>query len=160
MGLWRVQCDLRLGDHEQVQEMRQPSTSERGRGLSRGRCCKQRCMQGRSSRVPRWVTRHCVQKSSTLANKIVCIVDGVWSGWTFGECDASCGGGRATGQRNCDNPAPAHNGRDCDGEGTTVVSCNQFPCRDLSQEIINMIMILVINNGLFSCSPSHSSCWR
>ena len=56
---------------------------------------------------------------------------GFWSLWstTSTACSATCGGGTAVGFRTCTNPAPAQNGRQCEGEMTTKdMPCNVFNC--------------------------------
>ena len=51
---------------------------------------------------------------------------GAWSKWT--KCTRVCGGGRKTRHRFCGNPAPAHGGRDCDGERIQEAPCNTNKC--------------------------------
>ncbi|KAJ7394604.1 metalloendopeptidase [Desmophyllum pertusum] len=51
---------------------------------------------------------------------------GRWSKWT--KCTRVCGGGTKTRHRFCDSPAPAHGGRDCDGERIQEQPCNNKKC--------------------------------
>ncbi|XP_046575468.1 hemicentin-1-like isoform X3 [Haliotis rubra] len=65
-----------------------------------------------------------------------CPIDGGWSdysAWTvYSTCTATCGGGSQfrTRDRTCTNPAPAHGGRDCDGDtrDRSERDCNTHPC--------------------------------
>ena len=51
---------------------------------------------------------------------------GAWSGWS--ECSAECGGGTQTKSKQCNNPAPANGGADCQGESTKTRECNTQAC--------------------------------
>ena len=64
-------------------------------------------------------------------------VHGDWGAWSKTTCTAECGGGERTKTRFCDNPAPAHGGRECllyDGSGqrngneTYTEQCNTQKC--------------------------------
>ncbi|XP_067684447.1 coadhesin-like [Haliotis asinina] len=65
-----------------------------------------------------------------------CPVDGGWSDYTawteYSTCTTTCGGGSQfkTRDRSCTNPAPAHGGRDCDGDtrDRSERDCNTHPC--------------------------------
>lgn len=53
------------------------------------------------------------------------LVDGGWSEWSApGECDASCGDGRAPRTRTCTAPAPANGGAGCPGADADDVPCS------------------------------------
>jgi hypothetical protein len=53
----------------------------------------------------------------------VCIYVGlIWS--EFSECSTTCGTGVQISTRTCSNPAKEHNGRDCEGEASSVKSCD------------------------------------
>ncbi|XP_060079617.1 scavenger receptor cysteine-rich type 1 protein M130-like isoform X3 [Ylistrum balloti] len=55
---------------------------------------------------------------------ITCPVDGAWGLWTsWVSCSASCGYGSRTRSRQCNNPAPAHNGHSCIGDGQESEEC-------------------------------------
>jgi len=49
-------------------------------------------------------------------------VDGAWGSWST--CSKKCGGGEKT--RSCDSPAPAHGGKQCQGDSTE--DCNTASC--------------------------------
>ncbi|KAK7479756.1 hypothetical protein BaRGS_00029032, partial [Batillaria attramentaria] len=49
-----------------------------------------------------------------------------WSDWT--DCSASCSGGERTRQRECSNPAPQYEGRECDGVAVEREVCNVAVC--------------------------------
>ncbi|CAG2195082.1 unnamed protein product [Mytilus edulis] len=56
-------------------------------------------------------------------------VNGGWSSWSaFKECSVTCGGGKQSQYRSCNNPATANGGTDCVGDGVNSVSCNEHPC--------------------------------
>ena len=40
-------------------------------------------------------------------------VNGNWGQWKYTECTVSCGGGKWTKRRFCDNPKPEHGGQRC-----------------------------------------------
>ncbi|XP_052231834.1 SCO-spondin-like [Dreissena polymorpha] len=55
-----------------------------------------------------------------------CIVDGQWGSWTaWSLCTSYC---NQTRSRACDNPAPFHGGKDCDGNLTQAQSCYTDKC--------------------------------
>jgi len=57
-------------------------------------------------------------------------VDGAWSSWQPWEsCSATCGIGLRSRHRECNNPAPSGNGRNCLGDLKDVALCN-IPCTD------------------------------
>ena len=53
---------------------------------------------------------------------------GQWGDYT--DCSATCNGGQRTRTRTCDNPAPAHRGKDCRklGPDTEKRACNLQAC--------------------------------
>jgi len=55
-------------------------------------------------------------------------VDGGWSAWVWGACSAACGGGKKTGTRQCDTPAPGCGGKACVGDASKTETCNEQPC--------------------------------
>uniref|UniRef100_A0A8C0J3R3 Complement factor properdin n=1 Tax=Chelonoidis abingdonii TaxID=106734 RepID=A0A8C0J3R3_CHEAB len=59
-----------------------------------------------------------------------CPVDGAWSNWeTSSPCSVTCGLGRITQKRLCNNPAPQHGGKACLGLNTRSHFCNtKIPC--------------------------------
>ena len=52
-----------------------------------------------------------------------CIVDGGWSSWTCGPCSKTCGGGKKSCSRRCNNPIPSCGGNGCPGSRTEERSC-------------------------------------
>ena len=57
------------------------------------------------------------------------LVDGGFSDWSdFDKCSVSCGGGYQTSTRSCNNPAPAHGGKNCVGDTEKTQECGVEPC--------------------------------
>ena len=50
----------------------------------------------------------------------------------------TCGTGKKERSRNCTNPAPAHGGKECDGDTKESEECNMEPCRKHSSFITLM----------------------
>ncbi|XP_060079616.1 scavenger receptor cysteine-rich type 1 protein M130-like isoform X2 [Ylistrum balloti] len=64
------------------------------------------------------------QESEGCTAGIMCPIDGAWGLWTsWVSCSASCGYGSRTRSRQCNNPAPAHNGHSCIGDGQESEEC-------------------------------------
>ncbi|XP_053387527.1 neurogenic locus notch homolog protein 2-like isoform X2 [Mercenaria mercenaria] len=58
-----------------------------------------------------------------------CPVDGVWSEWTqWSTCTETCGDGMHSRIRNCDNPAPQHDGLQCSGTHNETTACKYMDC--------------------------------
>jgi hypothetical protein len=55
-------------------------------------------------------------------------VDGGWGEWSFGACSVACGGGKQSGTRSCDSPAPSCGGLACAGPAETTEDCNTAAC--------------------------------
>jgi len=55
-------------------------------------------------------------------------INGGYSGWNYGACSKTCGGGTRQLSRTCTNPAPNVNGAACVGAATTSQSCNTQAC--------------------------------
>lgn len=51
---------------------------------------------------------------------------GAWGGWSM--CEKSCGESQKVRIRVCDDPAPAHRGLDCVGDGIEFENCSLSPC--------------------------------
>lgn len=83
------------------------------------------------SPAPKFGGKEC-EGLSTKTEKCVeldCPVDGGWSNWTpSGECSAKCGLGEQSFKRECSNPSPQNEGKDCVGDNTKIESCNLGPC--------------------------------
>ena len=58
--------------------------------------------------------------------------DGNWGAWTATPCSATCGAGRATRVRSCDNPAPSNGGSTCVGDAIVVETCEIQACNGTS----------------------------
>ncbi|CAH2311914.1 hemicentin-1 isoform X2 [Pelobates cultripes] len=58
-----------------------------------------------------------------------CPVDGNWSVWTtWEECSKSCGVGKKTRLRVCNDPPAQGGGKTCEGKAVDVATCNVTPC--------------------------------
>ena len=57
----------------------------------------------------------------------------------------SCGGGTHSRSRSCDNPKPAHGGKDCSklGPASESKACNNQPCPGM-----HVLMFLLVSLGL------------
>ena len=56
-------------------------------------------------------------------------VDGNWSDWSsWSACSVTCGDGRKTRQRQCNNPAADNGGKQCEGESEQSTTCNDKAC--------------------------------
>ena len=70
----------------------------------------------------------CIYKFSKL---YYCyIVDGGWSEWERGPCTKTCGGGKMSMIRKCNNPEPSCGGNECVGSNSFPLEtpCNGFCC--------------------------------
>ena len=69
-------------------------------------------------------------EETQACNTQPCPVDGNWG--EFGpwseECSEPCGGGVLTRSRQCDSPAAAFGGKECEGDGEETQECNPEPC--------------------------------
>jgi len=58
------------------------------------------------------------------------VIDGGWSDWSpWSSCSVSCGQGRQSHYRTCDNPPPSPGARFCDGSMFQWRHCQVLPCR-------------------------------
>ncbi|XP_060604925.1 signal peptide, CUB and EGF-like domain-containing protein 1 [Ruditapes philippinarum] len=63
-----------------------------------------------------------------------CFVNGGWSHWgEWSGCGVTCGGGLSSRSRNCNNPTPSPNGKDCKGDTKEIITCNTQACRALNR---------------------------
>ena len=67
--------------------------------------------------------RFCGSYSKLLVHFM--IVNGGWSSWSdYGACSVTCGLGRQTRTRACDNPSPSGGGSTCPGSSAETRECN------------------------------------
>ncbi|XP_013392139.1 thrombospondin-1-like [Lingula anatina] len=102
-----------------------PCTKTCGEGVQvRSRICGDPPIQGKGRPCPGPASefRECIAKQ--------CPVDGQWGSWccTWSDCSATCGGGRRSRVRDCNNPAPSNGGKNCTGKNTQEEECNTQPC--------------------------------
>ncbi|XP_076080021.1 thrombospondin-1-like [Mytilus galloprovincialis] len=68
-------------------------------------------------------------EETLLCAKSSCPVNGGWSEWdTWSMCSSSCGSGKRTRTRICDNPPPSYGGSFCNGITSDLDSCNTHEC--------------------------------
>ncbi|OPL32825.1 hemicentin-1 lowquality protein, partial [Mytilus galloprovincialis] len=60
----------------------------------------------------------------------VCPVNGGWSSWISGACNATCGIGQQSRRRYCNTPSQANGGADCKGEEDDLISCTRSECAE------------------------------
>ena len=81
----------------------------------------------------------------------------------------SCGGGTHSRTRSCDNPKPAHGGKDCSklGPASESKACNSHPCPGMHKLLFHMfafvrlakkVSILIACSDLRNCETSLASC--
>ena len=74
--------------------------------------------------IDRFVCAPFTSYSSSSSSSSLSLVDGNWSAWeTWSTCSKTCGNGTRARVRLCNNPAPAHEGKDCAGEGNGSEVC-------------------------------------
>ena len=57
------------------------------------------------------------------------LVNGGFTEWSeYSKCSGTCGGGSKSRTRSCTNPAPAHGGKECEGETEETMKCGTDPC--------------------------------
>ena len=70
-------------------------------------------------------------RQNVILTLVLSPVDGGYDDWSdWSKCSASCGGGIKSRTRNCTNPAPKFNGKDCSALGPDKESlpCNTEKC--------------------------------
>lgn len=92
-------------------------------------------MRSCSNPPPQHGGKNCSELEATLQKPYcflkVCPVDGNYGNWSmFTSCSRSCGGGNQTRQRECNNPTPVGDGRNCSYLGPSVETrlCNINEC--------------------------------
>ncbi|XP_061163025.1 A disintegrin and metalloproteinase with thrombospondin motifs adt-1-like [Saccostrea echinata] len=62
-------------------------------------------------------------------NILPCPVDGGFGNWeSWSVCSSSCGGGTKRRERQCNSPLPSHGGKNCSGNFSQSLQCNEFSC--------------------------------
>ncbi|XP_060585937.1 thrombospondin-1-like [Ruditapes philippinarum] len=73
-----------------------------------------------------------IHKAKTICRsfcKLCLLVDGKWADWShWSACDVTCGDGKHTRVRTCTNPAPAHQGLECEGVKIDAKPCQRPSC--------------------------------
>nr|XP_034302387.1 ectin [Crassostrea gigas] len=83
------------------------------------------------------------------------VVDGAWGDWTsWGGCSTTCGGGRQSRSRICDNPRPANGGKTCSGSSADFQDCNTAACPTAAPGQY----LQLCPSGYFTCQSGSMSC--
>jgi len=88
-------------------------------------------LDGTSCGRNKWCRRgRCVQNPNTIFSSVPEPIDGNWGTWQrWSKCSLSCGTGVRYRKRKCDNPKPAHRGKECAGSSVEHAACNTQSCR-------------------------------
>ncbi len=81
-------------------------------------------------------------------NYFILSVDGNWGPWTSWVCPVTCGSGTQTRTRQCNDPAPAHDGNVCPGLNSETASCAGLPHCPGN----NTILLIVDGHGVNNSS--------
>ena len=66
--------------------------------------------------------------------------NGAWGSWgSYGACSKTCGTGKKTRTRTCNNPAPIGNGAACPGSSSEDADCNTQPCPSKKEVLFCLI---------------------
>ncbi|XP_052778494.1 uncharacterized protein LOC128215934 [Mya arenaria] len=96
--------------------------------------CSTTCGNGTRTRLRHCSSGHvddCSGKNmdTVTCNMTPCTVHGGWSSWSaWSQCDVTCENGHVQRMRTCTNPAPAHGGHDCSGNGIEMLQCSLATC--------------------------------
>lgn len=75
-------------------------------------------------------------------------VDGNWGPWgSYGECSVTCGKGKQTKTRSCNDPTPENNGTPCYGLRTSTRCCTMEACK--SETSLKFCFIQSVPDFLF-----------
>ncbi|XP_052105775.1 SCO-spondin-like [Mytilus californianus] len=80
---------------------------------------------------PQFGGKECIGNSTdnNLCNEHQCPVDGSWTEWSeWNNCTDVCGGGLKSRNRTCSDPEPHFGGKDCIGNNTQNILCNEHHC--------------------------------
>ncbi|XP_056009334.1 SCO-spondin-like, partial [Ostrea edulis] len=93
--------------------------------------------------------------STQDCNTQICIIDGAWGTWTsWGACSKTCGGGKQSRSRTCDDPKPANGGKDCSGSSADFQDCNSQDCPTPAPGQYQQLC----PSGYFTCKSGGMSC--
>ncbi|XP_056005158.1 coadhesin-like [Ostrea edulis] len=93
--------------------------------------------------------------SSQACNTQVCIIDGAWGTWgSWGACSKSCGSGKKSRTRICNNPQPANGGLDCPGGSADFDDCNTDTCPTVAFGQYQQLC----PSGFFTCQSGGITC--
>jgi len=91
---------------------------------------------------------------------------GQWSVWAeWGECSSLCGGGSQFRTRECNSPAPANGGANCEGTHKQYKRCNEMDCRCANRKcpfattVAGMIDAVIGYGGSYGPKKKDGSGW-
>ena len=83
-----------------------------------------------------------------IARTALCLVDGAWTDWAqWGSCTKTCGGGRRSRSRTCDNPKPANGGKECFGDSGDFGDCNVDDCPTVAAGTYQQVRLISDDNS-------------
>jgi len=89
-----------------------------------------------------------------------CEVHGAWSSWgEWSNCTVSCGGGNQTRERECNDPAPANGGDECEGEVREAQDCNEDECSVEIPTECGQTKFLTGSNRIVNGKPAKLNAW-
>ncbi|XP_060071250.1 uncharacterized protein LOC132551155 [Ylistrum balloti] len=88
-------------------------------------------------------------------NTQVCIIDGAWGQWgSWSQCTVTCGGGKQSRTRVCDDPMPANGGLPCSGDSSVLGDCNVRSCPAAAAGVYQQLC----PTGWFTCESGAMKC--
>ncbi|XP_069105026.1 SCO-spondin-like isoform X1 [Argopecten irradians] len=96
-----------------------------------------------------------VNSETKDCNTQVCIIDGAWGAWnSWSMCTVTCGGGKRSRSRVCDDPMPANGGLPCSGDSSVLGDCNVRSCPVAAAGVYQQLC----PNGWFTCESGSMKC--
>ncbi|XP_069105029.1 uncharacterized protein [Argopecten irradians] len=126
--------------------------------------CTVTCGGGSSTRTrtctnpsPRYGGANCPNSGTERkdCNTQSCIIDGEWGAWgSWSMCTLTCGGGKRSRSRQCDDPRPANGGLPCSGDSGDLGDCNVNSCPAPMAGVYQQLC----PSGWFTCESGAMKC--